>query len=302
MHDRLARIRGTLKSQVVCILAVSVFACILLAPVTALAATPEKADAWVPMLQGDSLDGWYVLIAGQAKNVDPNHVFSVKDGVVHAFKDAANGEKMPFGGLITEKEYSRFHLRLEYKWGGKKFAPRQNQPRDAGILYHVMPPERIWPQGVECQIQEGDTGDIFAVRSAVTSTIDPKTKDAVDPVLKVASPCFLEAAEGGVPLTQSAQGSPYEVVRVRRSHDWTHEGWNTVEVIVDGDRAVHIVNGKVNNRCTGMSRPDPNDPKRMIPLARGKILLQAEGAEVLYRNIAIKDLSESEQSILNSKL
>ena len=28
---------------------------------------------------------------------------------------------MPFGGVITDKEYSRFHLRLEFKWGTKKF-------------------------------------------------------------------------------------------------------------------------------------------------------------------------------------
>jgi hypothetical protein len=265
------------------------------------AAAPEKAGEWTPLVRGDSLDGWYILIAGQAKkNVDPDRIFSVQDGVVHAFQDTPGGKKMPFGGMITEKEYSRFHLRLEYKWGTKKFAPRQNALRDAGILYHVTPPDCIWPQGVECQIQEGDTGDVFAVRSAITASIDPKTKDAVDPVLKILSPCFLEAAEGGVPFSQSAQGSPYEIVRVRRSHNWEHDGWNTVDVIVDGDRAVHLVNGKVNNRCTNLRHPDPNDSQRMIPLTQGKILLQAEGAEVLYRNIAIKDLSESEQSILTA--
>ena len=258
----------------------------------------EKAGEWIPMVQGDSLDGWYILIAGQERNIDPEHIFSVKDGVVHAFKNTPNGKQMPFGGIITEKEYSRFHLRLEYKWGTKKFAPRQNALRDAGILYHVTAPDRIWPQGVECQIQEGDTGDIYAVYSAVTATIDPKTKDAIDPVSKLSSPVFLEAAKGGVPLTQSAQGNPWGVGRVRRSHDWEHAGWNTVDVIVDGDRAVFLVNGNVNNRCTNMCRPDPNDPHRMIPLTQGRILLQAEGSEVLYRNIAIKDLSESDRSIL----
>ena len=36
----------------------------------------------------------------------------------------------------------------------------------------------------------------------------------------------------------------------------------------------------------------------MIPLTKGKILLQAEGAEILYRNIEIKHLSEQEQYIL----
>lgn len=291
-----------MKPQILCILWAIVVCGSQLSPSCSRVAASEKASEWIPLVRGDSLDGWYILIAGQEKNVDPSHIFSVKDGVVHAFKDTPNGKQMPFGGLITEKEYSRFHLRLEFKWGAKKFAPRQNTPRDAGILFHVSPPERIWPQGVECQIQEGDVGDIFAVRSAVTATIDPKTKDVVDPVLKIVSPCFLESAEGGVPLTQNAQDKLYEVVRVRRSHDWEHDGWNTVDVIVDGDRAVYLVNGKINNRCTNMCRPDPNDSRRMIPLTQGRILLQAEGAEVLYRNIAIKESSESEQSILNPKL
>lgn len=242
------------------------------------------------------MDGWYILIEDQAKNVDPAHVFDVNNGVVQAYKNTPPSEKVAFGGFITEKEYSRFHLRVEFKWGIKKFAPRQNAPRDAGILFHVMSPERIWPQGMECQIQEHDVGDIFAVRCAMTATVDPQT--IVDSASDVKSPSFLEAANGGVPLKQSAQGCPAEVVRVRRSHDWEHEGWNTIDVLVDGDRAVYLVNGKINNRCTNMCRPNPKDPRRMIPLNQGKILLQAEGAEVLYRNIQIKELSESERFML----
>ena len=60
-----------------------------------------------------------------------------------------------------------------------------------------------------------------------------------------------------------------------------------------GPNAVYIVNGTVNNRCTNIRRPDPNNPQRLIPLAKGRILLQAEGAEVFYRKIEIKLLSQS---------
>lgn len=103
----------------------------------------------------------------------------------------------------------------------------------------------------------------------------------------------MEASAGGVPITQSADGSPYGVGRVRRSEDLERDGWNTVEVIVHGDSAVYLVNGKVNNRCTKMCRKDPNDSQKTIPLNKGKILLQAEGAEILYRNIEIKVLPDS---------
>jgi hypothetical protein len=250
----------------------------------------EKGGEWIPLVQGNALKDCYVLVTGQAKNADPDHIFTVEDGVIHAFKDTPAGKQMPFAGVLTEKEYSNFHFRLEFKWGTKKFAPRQKEPRDAGILFHVVGPDKIWPQSVECQIQEHDVGDIYAVYSAVTTTIDPKTKDAMDVTNKMSSPVFMEAADGGVTITQSAEGSAYGVGRVRRSQDLEHDGWNTVDVIVHGDSAVYMVNGKVNNRCTKMCRPDPNDPKKTIPLNKGKLLLQAEGAEILYRNIEIKEL------------
>ena len=56
---------------------------------------------------------------------------------------------------------------------------------------------------------------------------------------------------------------------------------------------VHIVNGVVNNRGTSPSQPDRADPAGMIPLTRGRILFQAEGAEVYYRGIQIKPLEVS---------
>jgi hypothetical protein len=265
------------------------------------AAEPETKGEWTSLLKGDSFDGWYVVVAGKGKNADSERIFTIKDGVVHTFADTPGGKQMPFAGLFTEKEYSRFHLQLEFKWGTKKFAPRLDAPRDAGILFHITQPDRVWPQSVECQIQEHDVGDIFAVYSAVTTTIDPKTKADMDPTGKMSSPVFMEAADGGVAITQSAEGCEYGVGRVRRSGDLEREGWNTVDVIVDGDQAVYLVNGKVNNRCTKMCRPDPADPKKTIPLTQGRILLQAEGAEIFYRNIQIKDLSDSEQALLHPK-
>jgi hypothetical protein len=281
-----------------CILCVILIGACFFAATQCSAAAPELTSEWTQLLRGDTFDGWYVVTAGQEKPGDPNHIFTVKDGVVHAYADATAGEKAAFAGLFTEKEYSRYHLQLEFKWGTKKFVPRMDAPRDAGILFHITQPYRVWPQSVECQIQEGDVGDIFAVYCAVATTIDPKTKDAIDPVSKLNSPVFMEAKAGGVSITQSAEGSQWGVGRVRRSQDCEREGWNTVDVIVDGDHAAYLVNGKLNNRCCKMLYPDPKDSKRMIPLTQGRILLQAEWAEIFYRNIQIKDLSEAEKSIL----
>ena len=48
-------------------------------------------------------------------------MFSVNDGMIHVYKDTPEGKAMPFGGVITDKDYGDYHLRFEFKWGTKKF-------------------------------------------------------------------------------------------------------------------------------------------------------------------------------------
>ena len=67
------------------------------------------------------------------------------------------------------------------------------------------------------------------------------------------------------------------------------EGWNRVEVIVRGDEATHVINGQVVNRVTRMKRWDETS-RTWQPLTRGRILLQAEGAELFYRNVTLTPL------------
>lgn len=253
-------------------------AAVVLCHDSSLGQPPERDRPWVSLTRGDTLDGWYTFLAGQGKNKDPDRVFTMHQGIIHVFKDTPDGATMPFGYIATEKEYSDYQLRLEFKWGVKKFAPRANAPRDAGVLYHFAGLDRVWPQTVECQIMETNTGDIFTVGTTVTSTINPLGQRS--------EAQFMERAEGGVAHTQGNRG----ITRIRASRDCEREGWNTVEIIVRGDSAVHIINGTVNNRCDDIRQPDPDDPQRLLPLKKGKILLQAEGAEIFYRNIAIRPL------------
>ena len=43
-------------------------------------ASDPNRNEWTPLIEGDSLDGWYSFITGQGKNQDPEDVFTVKDG------------------------------------------------------------------------------------------------------------------------------------------------------------------------------------------------------------------------------
>jgi hypothetical protein len=234
----------------------------------------KTTDDWIPLLRDNNMVGWYTFIQDYGRDNDPEGIFSLKNGVLHFYPNSQNNSHQPFGYMATEKEYSNYHLRLQYKWGTKKFAPREKSPRDSGLLYHVIEADRVWPTCVECQIMEGDGGSIYAVRTTVTATVDT-------------GGAFLKAEDGGIKRTFDGPG----IKQVKMDRDYEIQGWNTVEVIIQGDSAVHMINGKVNNRCTKMSRPDPENPDKLIPLIKGRIALQAEGAEIFIRNIEIKILT-----------
>jgi hypothetical protein len=243
-------------------------------------AQPARPSApWKPLFSGTSLESWYTYIDGQGLDQDPQGVFKFQDGVLHVYPDAPPGIRVPFGYVATRREYADFHLRLEYRWGTKKFPPRQDRARDAGVVYGCSGPDRVWPEGVECQIQEGDTGDLWALRTFVETTVDPNVPG---PQAR-----FLEAEAGGIVRTV---GSLDKNTRVEKCCPNEIEGWNTVEVIVRGAASTHIVNGKVLFRSLRMLRSDPENPGQRVPIRRGKILLQAEGAEVFYRKVEIREL------------
>lgn len=214
------------------------------------------------------------------------------------YKDAPGGSPQPAGYIVTEKEYSNYHLRLEYKWGEKHFQPRMKTRRDAGIMYHVVGKDGVWPRCIECQIQENDVGDIFTVNTRLATTVDAATTNLVSLVTtnqagtvltnRVVRPVFTLPDKGGMSFEQGvAEG----IRRVIRNPMNEREGWNTVEVIVRGDQATYIVNGKVNNRA---SRIQEKVNGEWVPLTKGKIALQLEFAEVLYRNVEIKELGTVE--------
>jgi len=259
----------------------------LMAVFFAQAAAVAKDPVWEPLFDGRSLNGWFSYLDKLGRDKDPQHVFTVHDGVIHIYRDFAEGAEAPFGYIATRDDFSHYRLRLEYKWGTKRFAPRAQTVRDSGILYHALPEDKIvvsvWPPSVECQIQENDVGDVFLVATGATTTVDPETATT--------APRFREKASGGKMLTL---GKARAVTRVIRSAMHETDGWNKVEVIIRGDRATHVVNGHVNNRLEAMQGFDGENPEKPFRLDKGKILLQAEGAEVLYRNVEIMRLDPAD--------
>ena len=248
----------------------------------------DKSREWRPLFNGKDLSGWYTYLQEEGKDKDGKRVFQVHDGMIHLYKDGEDGAKMPFGYIATNESFADYRIRLEYRWGQKRFGSRATRPRDSGLLYHVYGADGaragIWPYSIECQIQENDVGDVFAVGTSVGTTIDPAKPDA---------PTFKDTTEGGIPY-RTAEG-PKVNGRVIRNPMAEVDGWNKVEVEVRGDGAVHIVNGRINNRITAATGPnlEKNGDGPWVPLRKGRILLQAEGAEVFFRNIEIQEIAPS---------
>jgi hypothetical protein len=166
---------------------------------------------------------------------------------------------------------------LEFKWGEKRWPPREKTVRDSGLLYHCVGPHgkagTYWMESLECQIQEHDCGDFWSVGGNVIVDVEGVKKDK-EVVYQKGAPKLV-----GV-KSRIIKGADYEKP--------TGE-WNTIEVLTVGSTSVHVVNGRPNLVLTNSRRLVDGKEE---PLTRGKIQLQSESAEVYYRNIAIRPIKE----------
>lgn len=121
---------------------------------------------------------WTTVLQKTEPGKDPDRYVQVRDGAIHMYADTDLAATVPFGVIVHEKTFSRFHLSLEYRWGEKKFAPRKDTLRDAGVIYHASNTGKVWPDSVEFQIQEGDTGDIVFLPKAGLTWMRPDPENA----------------------------------------------------------------------------------------------------------------------------
>lgn len=228
-----------------------------------------------PLFNGTNLDAWYLVVKDSAFKGQKNDFFQIEKGTIHVYPKQEHNSVQSFAGLFTKESYSNYKLTLEYKWGAKKFKPRENFVRDAGVIFHQFGPDIIWPFGVECQIQEGDTGDIWAIGAKVTSKV---------------SRVIRNYDANGELVTRGAPKEKFQ--RFHRSYDWEKPNdWNLLEIEVKGNNAKYTLNGYVVNEALDMQKW--NEVLGIYePLTSGKIVIQAEGAELYYRNIFIEPLDK----------
>src|SRR5437764_13257911 len=261
-------------------------------------------SGWTPLWNGRDLDGWTTWmrqpepgsdVPGLTKDANGNYTEPIGSGrdplkVFTVLRDVdgrpairISGEV--FGELRSKEAFKDYHLKLQFKWGEKKWPPRDNpaMPRDSGLLYHVHSAPgvggRVWARSIELQIQEHDVGDLYAIGSAIA--VRAKARAGTQPLLYDYDPA------GEWTFFSQNQGSPGRCIKQPDNEKPSGE-WNTVELIALGEDSIHIVNGTVVMRLRHPVRIEGELP---VPVTSGPLILQSEGAEVFYRDIQIRPIS-----------
>ena len=195
-----------------------------------------------------------------------------------------------FGMIYTERSFENYHLKLQFKWGEKRYTPRANQKRDSGLLYHGFGEPGsayTWMGSQELQIQETDLGDYWPV-GPVEIDIPSKPLDSLYFIYDKDSP--LRTYHFAEILNTAVDDSLAKRRCFKNPDNERPNGeWNDVELICMGDSSIHIVNGQVVMRLYN-SKSVENGVREK--LTKGKICIQSEGAEVFYRNFQIKPIDE----------
>jgi hypothetical protein len=255
------------------------------------ACVPEKKhtqqDSWIKLFDGNTLKGWDTYLGppfsseepALGLNNDPLDVFSV---VSHEWENVIRISGEIWGGISTTESFENYHLQLQFKWGEKKWPPRLDEKRDSGLLYHAGGPHGqgsgFWLKSQEFQIQEGDCGDYWGVAGAFVDIRSEYINDSI----------YMFNPTGDFHEFSEARGVGNYCKKFPDAENKTGE-WNTLDLYSIGGTSMHVVNG-VLTMVLENTRHDVEG--EILPLTKGKIQLQSEAAEILYKNIRIRPIEK----------
>ncbi len=235
---------------------------------------------WVPLFNGKDLEGWTPKFTGHKLGENFANTFRVEDGILKVSYDGYDKFSGQYGHLYSNIAYSRYILRLEYRFTGKMMADAPGYVNlNSGVMIHSQSPQSMgisqdFPASLEFQFlaDEGKgkrpTGNVCTPGTH----LELGGKLVKDHIVTSTAPTF------------------------------PAEEWVKVEVEVRGnEEVIHRVNGKEVLRY---QRPQLDPENGLAPasgllaagapklLSYGHIALQAEGQPVWFRNIELKSLEE----------
>lgn len=281
-----------------CVVAASLTGRSALAQDSPMTKPTQLTKEWKPLLN-KSLNGWEVftgvphrsltvpgLPPGQSEDGTTGEPIGLGDPLKIFRIETVDGEQLLrvngkcYAGLTSQASFSNYHLQFEYKWGEKKYAPRLDNARDSGVLIHCTGEHgkfwNVWKRCLECQVQEGDTGDFYALGGTSGMVKLLKLEDGRPPTGHIGT------------LASIGNGTNRYGAQKYGNFEKTGD-WNTVDIYTVGEEGAFEVNGHRVMRIWSARNGNQETGDR---LTAGQIQIQSEAAEIDYRRIRIRHLDE----------
>lgn len=162
----------------------------------------------------------------------------------------------PNGHLLTEKEYENYRLEVEYRFAG--------EPGNCGVLVHASGSRNLYkmfPKSIEVQMMHENAGDFWCIVE------DIQVPD-------------MEARRGPKENWGITEGKGRRILNLTDNSEKPLGEWNKMTIECKGDTITVWLNGDLVNQGYGATA------------SKGKIALQAEGAEVEFRKVDLFPLKK----------
>jgi len=246
----------------------------------------NKED-WESLFNGKDLTGWDIKIKDHPLNENYKNTFRIEESMIRVVYSDYEKFSNQFGHLYTQKPYSYYKLKLQYRFVGDHLADAPEwADRNSGVMLHSQSAQSVnlnqnFPVSLEFQFLCGNGKDTVPTGSVCTP---------------------------GTFITY--EGKPF-LGHIMNSNSKTYlkNEWISAEAEVYGDSLIrHIINGdtvltytrpmigegfvsKTNNwTWAGITDSLIWINKASTPLKEGHIALQAESQPIDFRRIEILDL------------
>ena len=247
-----------------------------MAVLLALGACGPPSDDWISLFNGEDLSGWTPKIRGSELGQDPYGTFRVEEAFLTVGYEGYDHFDERFGHLFYETPFSRYQLRVEYRFVGDQAPGGPGWAlRNSGVMFHAQSPESMlvdqdFPISLEVQFLGGNGVDHRPTANLCT----PGTHVHIDGEL-VEQHCVTASAP-------TVHGN----------------GWVTLDLFVLGDSLIaHVMDG---DTVLAYSRPvigggvvsgfDESVKEDGRPLTSGYVALQSESHPVQFRQVLLRRL------------
>ncbi len=231
----------------------------------AVSVLPAAGEEWVSLFNGKDLKGWVPKIRGYELGENFGKTFRVVDGLLTVNYDQYDQWNNRFGHLFHEKAYSRYRLRVVYRFVGEQLKGGPGWAlRNSGIMIHGQSPESMkqdqkFPDSIEVQLLGGGESGERSTANLCTPGTHVFYKGKLDKRHCIES----------------------------ESGTFRGDQWVTVEIEVRGSEVIrHFVNGK---EVIEYEKPQLDNGTL---LEKGSISLQSESHPVQFKSVEILPLGK----------